>query len=132
MVISHLYIYSVCVCQSDIKIPEQAKCPNHFFFFREHSLIKGPFLTEKGEAEVSGTLQKNSQILKRIQREIKEFTTTYPFLIYIYEIWQKSLEIIYIYICNFPEILQPKLIFVEFFGMLYSHPYLSNSNMRFT
>ena len=70
----------------------------------------------KGEAEVSGTLQKNSQILKRIQREIKEFTTTYPFLIYVYEIWQKNLEIIYIYIyiCNFSEILQHKLIFVEF------------------
>ena len=98
MVISHFYIYIYIVCRSDIKILAQAKCPNHFFFFRENSLIEGPFLTEKGEAEVSGTLQKNSQILKRIQRKIKEFTTTYPFLIYVYEIWQKNLEIIYIYI----------------------------------
>ena len=40
------------------------------------------------------------------------------FLLYIYTHTHK-LEILYI--CNFPKILQPKLIFVEFFGMLYSH-----------
>ena len=95
MVISHLYIYiySVCVSRISRYQNKQNVLINFFFFFRENSLIKGPFLTEKGEAEVSGTLQKNSQILQRIQREIKEFTTTYPFL--IYEIWQKNLEIIY-------------------------------------